>query len=412
MPHFLPGEARHLAEVLNLSLGQVLGLSHVQLRDLVRDATGVDLDDRAYGVEADPSAQRLWRFLKLADARDAAAVLNALSGLVVPRDTLFGGPPSDYTAILARLEKLGPRPGQPAASRPYFLERTTKPKTPTRKRSFERFQASALALMAAFEESGWFAKHLGQACVDAEWLYGRAGGDLCRYIHRATGLKLDWPLSEPLTLDQAELFTLIEFLFDHASEPLDGSFHNWNGCGMHWEQFHDPGGQEHWRTQVNLLLETHGLDYHLSEGGEIQTRGEPGLARLHQAPPPSTGEPDRFETMVERARDRFLRWSADPHERRVALGELAHALEALRAEAREHLMTEDERRLFEIANQFSIRHNNAVQRSEYDKAIWHSWFFYLFLSTCHLLLRLRERARDETTEQDPDPTPPFPGPIA
>jgi hypothetical protein len=43
---------------------------------------------------------------------------------------------------------------------------------------------------------------------------------------------------------------------------------------------------------------------------------------------------------------------------------------------------------FNIANNFCIRHLNENQKDNYDKSIWYSWKFYLYLSTIHTVLRL------------------------
>jgi hypothetical protein len=114
MPHFPPAELRVLVETLSLATGHVLDLSHAQLRDLVRAAAGVDLDEPVYNESGGSKAKRFRAFLRLADAPDAAAVLTALSALVPPEDRRLGGPLIDYMAIISRLQKIGPRPGQPA----------------------------------------------------------------------------------------------------------------------------------------------------------------------------------------------------------------------------------------------------------------------------------------------------------
>jgi len=48
--------------------------------------------------------------------------------------------------------------------------------------------------------------------------------------------------------------------------------------------------------------------------------------------------------------------------------------------------------LFNIANNFSIRHANEKQKNSYDKNIWYSWMFYFYIATIHALLRIKERA--------------------
>jgi hypothetical protein len=47
--------------------------------------------------------------------------------------------------------------------------------------------------------------------------------------------------------------------------------------------------------------------------------------------------------------------------------------------------------LFNIANNFGIRHHNEKQKTDYDESIWLSWIFYYCLATIHAALRLIEK---------------------
>lgn len=51
--------------------------------------------------------------------------------------------------------------------------------------------------------------------------------------------------------------------------------------------------------------------------------------------------------------------------------------------------SKDERDLFNIANNFGLRHQNALQREDYDP-LWLNWIFYNYLATIHLVLRKQE----------------------
>jgi hypothetical protein len=79
-------------------------------------------------------------------------------------------------------------------------------------------------------------------------------------------------------------------------------------------------------------------------------------------------------------------------ERRDAIRDLADVLEYLRPRLKTALTKKDEAALFEIANNFGIRHHNAEQRTDYDKPIWYSWIFYYYLATIHAAVRLIERS--------------------
>ena len=62
-------------------------------------------------------------------------------------------------------------------------------------------------------------------------------------------------------------------------------------------------------------------------------------------------------------------------------------LEYLRPKMKTLLTKSDENDLFNIANNFGIRHHNAKQKTSYDTAIWLSWMFYFYLATLHVILR-------------------------
>ena len=71
-------------------------------------------------------------------------------------------------------------------------------------------------------------------------------------------------------------------------------------------------------------------------------------------------------------------------------------LEYLRPQVKSVLTSKDESDLFNIANNFGIRHHNEAQRTDYDAGIWFSWMFYYYLATIHAVLRLLQRKRDDT----------------
>ncbi|MCX0450320.1 hypothetical protein OD809_22485, partial [Aeromonas veronii] len=90
---------------------------------------------------------------------------------------------------------------------------------------------------------------------------------------------------------------------------------------------------------------------------------------------------------INAATTSFRRHGASIDNRRQAVRDLADVLEYLRPQLQEHLTTKDEKDIFNIANNFGIRHHNDRQKTDYDAAIWLSWMFYFYLSTIHMVLR-------------------------
>lgn len=76
---------------------------------------------------------------------------------------------------------------------------------------------------------------------------------------------------------------------------------------------------------------------------------------------------------------------------RLAVRELFDVLEKLRPEVKAEMLRGDEGDLFNIANNFAIRHLNEKQKGNYDSALWHSWMFYNNLATVHVITRLIAR---------------------
>lgn len=83
----------------------------------------------------------------------------------------------------------------------------------------------------------------------------------------------------------------------------------------------------------------------------------------------------------------YRRHGATAEQRRQAVRDLADVLEYLRPQVATFLTRKDEGDLFNIANNFGLRHHNDRQKTGYDAALWLSWMFYFYLATIHVVLR-------------------------
>ena len=68
----------------------------------------------------------------------------------------------------------------------------------------------------------------------------------------------------------------------------------------------------------------------------------------------------------------------------------------LRPDAKKILIKKGDYDLFNIANNFAIRHYNQLQSHQYDKPIWYSWIFYVYLATIHAILRFIEKNKEKS----------------
>ena len=240
---------------------------------------------------------------------------------------------------------------------------------------------------------------LGKDCVDDyEPASGTAGADVGSYILRQVRKDGLWPIEQTVArYSEDDLFDMIEFLYDHVSEGVGGYYHQHGGCGMHYESFDRRAARQKYRDDINELLKDYNSGYALSTEGEIANLPEAGFANLMVAGLPSS-DAANVDERVNAAVAKYLRRSSGLEDRRDAVRGLADVLEFLRPKLKQVLQTKDERDLFNIANNFSVRHHNERQQSNYDPNIWTSWMFYFYLATIHagqrLIQRSPERSRD------------------
>jgi hypothetical protein len=157
------------------------------------------------------------------------------------------------------------------------------------------------------------------------------------------------------------------------------------------EGFDREAGKELFRTEVNEALALADPPLELRAGGqiiELQDQHDGLYEALSSDVEPELSNP------VEHAIGLFLRRGATVEDKRAAVKQLADALEHLRPEVDEQLLSKDERDLFRTANEFAIRHNKPDQKRDYDKAVWLDWLFHVYLATIRAVVAVRDRRPD------------------
>lgn len=277
-------------------------------------------------------------------------------------------------------------------NRSYYSERTGK-LSPDQEIDLKTLKRLFLSVYNKLEEAGYFQKYFGFRCEDGD-IIGELGKDLEAIF--ILNLRKDhiYPVKEKLIYySEDDLFDVIEFLHDYCSKGRDKYYHEWGECGYHYSNFDDTEGQDDFREQINLLLKYYGGGYEISKHGEIMVLPENEMKGLFEAEIP-TNDIENIETKILNATLKFRRYKSTWDDRKAAIRELADVLEYLRSEAKKHLIKQDEADLFNIANNFAIRHHNSNQKNNYDKSIWYSWMFYFYLATIHALLRIINKAEE------------------
>lgn len=244
------------------------------------------------------------------------------------------------------------------------------------------------------DSTGYFDSAFGDRCPNA-------GDDPDREGQRKLGEALDthdvewWPLGpqEDPTCIEYEwpdelLLDLVEALHDFVARPRQRWFH-----ALHnehdYKAFNQRAGQAVYRWRINALLDRSDLGLRLSDSGSdagllvevtgdarddlvgrVLGRGEPAVA-------------DRVEHAVALFRHR----GATREAKRDATKALADVLEQRKTLVKSGLLTKDSSMLFQIANEFDIRHMNDRQKADYDPLLL-DWVFWCYLATIDLTNRL------------------------
>jgi hypothetical protein len=195
----------------------------------------------------------------------------------------------------------------------------------------------------------------------------------------------------PENITEDHIFDILEFLYDRVSMPGEwGEVTNETGWNYYdYESYDDETGQEEFRDKVNSFLADYRTGFELTKEGIILAKGTDGLQHILDAeiiPYDEINVDSKVRNAITKWRNRHLSLS----EKKEAIRELADVFEWLKKskELGTVLDGKDESALFDLANNFGIRHHNPNQKTNYDRAIWYSWIFHFYLATYHAAIRL------------------------
>ena len=252
------------------------------------------------------------------------------------------------------------------------------------------------ALVDEFWTEFYFARTLGYSCVD-DTDDERSSPE--QELDRRVSKPHLWS-QESESWTEVDLCDFIEVFHDLAAWPTMGWYHDFNDCGWHPQGFSDRLGQALYRWRMNCLLDQTLFRFRLADKGEDIGRmvtfisGELGQL-IDDVLDGEVGPHEDVTHAVALFRDR----DGTRDMQRSAIVSLAGILESRRQLLQDHLLTNDEGALFQIANQFDLRHRKADQRSDYATEFL-EWTFYWYLATVQLTDRLIADDSRDTCDQD------------
>ena len=246
-----------------------------------------------------------------------------------------------------------------------------------------------------FRNEDYFKKAFGYECTDLGDVQGDVGTDLDGKLlldFGGHGESMIPTLENIMKLDMDSLFDLIEFLYDYVAKPIDPVYHEWNNCGIHVRDASYEEGREEWRSNLNESLSLLEPSYRLNTDGDIEllpsSVGFEHIVDQHT----SHGDSENIDEVVNRSCKLFLKRNATLDDKRNAIRNLMDVLELLRKDVQEKLPDKEANDIFNIANNFGIRHHNDRQQTQYNRGAYYYWIFYACLATIDLLGRLKENS--------------------
>lgn len=197
--------------------------------------------------------------------------------------------------------------------------------------------------------------------------------------------KMVYPISEYYESYQEEtLFTVIEILYDHIA------YYDYET-----EELIKEEPKKEFCEQINNILRLYKNGYYLEpQNGFIMEM--PNEALKEQLAYEGNDMEDAVYKQLCIASEMYYRFDSNEEMKKKAINILADILESIREDVKNVLNSEyqinkkeHDRLIFDIVNNYNIRHNNVKQKTDYSKDIWYDWMMQYYTSTIITYHRLK-----------------------
>lgn len=315
------------------------------------------------------------------------------------RSTGWGDVPSARTYLTQLASDVDLFPTE----RAQYWNSRNQPDAPAAQLSMAEVQREWAAEMVEFQRKGFLARVAPKECVDGEPLTPPDRKIESEVLRRA-GLRVVWPVPLGKPLESDDFFTLVEVMHDLVARPRNRWEHTYGNCGLHFDDHVPAVGQALYRWKTNTLFEQGQLGLTLADAGEdrgrlIRFAGDDRDELVRRSLDRAASKSNQHAADADEVRHataQFRARGASRLDKRMACLSLAGVLERRRQDVKDNLFRKDEGALFQIANEFAIRHQKADQKADYGDD-YLDWVFWVYLSTIELTDRILEQQRGAAT---------------
>lgn len=394
MASFSSSEMDTIEKYLGMKQGYVLEFSNRTFADFMKNYA-VDIYEERFNFASGSKANRLRSFINQSPEVLVANVLFALSKEKQKETSGAAWSEDDHhlsMEYMSIVDKLRKRSIEASESSSSFVPYSIRNGLNSNSNGFGIIEFRNLFL---YTYNSIFSKGLLEEYLAIECEEHNVGIKIDVEHHLMVSLRKDklWPIQDKYQMySEEDIFDLIEFFFSKVSSPQFGPYASFY-CGYCQEEhsmtFHREEGIQEYLNEMNAILALYEKPHELTQEGMVVVRPEYGFDKIFKAEIPT--EDERIIDKVNSAVSRFRRHGSSIDDRKHAVRDLADILESVRGDIKKLLSKKDDQALFDIANNFGIRHMNSKQKDDYDP-VWLSWMFYFYLSTIHTVLR---RTKDQ-----------------
>jgi hypothetical protein len=199
--------------------------------------------------------------------------------------------------------------------------------------------------------------------------------------------------------DPGLLFDLLEILYDLVAAP------KFDPEKKRHTAFAKKDAQEVFREFINDDLMLAAAPHEMLANGQIVPLGTPITKAIVEdlVLLSDKGQVTKADYgVLNDAIRQFYHEGASAIEKKSAIAAVCSLVEKYSAKVVEHMLRDDERDLFRMANDFALRNAGPKQKRNYDKDVWYDWMFTVQLSAATTIIKIlgqQKAARPAETDE-------------